>query len=68
MGSSTRKKKEKKKDFQASTRPRGESLFVANLLQKAKLKVGKAKAKPDNFTDTSFKAKCRSDSSFTLVE
>ncbi|KAL2269500.1 hypothetical protein VTJ83DRAFT_1684 [Remersonia thermophila] len=40
MGSSTKKKKEKKKDF-----------------QKPKLKVGKAKAKPSNFTDTSFKAK-----------
>jgi len=40
MGSSTRKKKEKKKDF-----------------QKPKLRVGKAKPKADNFTDTSFKAK-----------
>ncbi|KAL7621098.1 rRNA processing protein [Parahypoxylon ruwenzoriense] len=40
MGSSTKKKKEKKKDF-----------------QKPKLKVGKAKLKPDNFTDTSFKSK-----------
>jgi pre-rRNA-processing protein IPI1 len=27
-------------------------------IQKAKLKVGKAKAKAANFTDTSFKAKC----------
>ena len=41
MGSSTKKKKDKKKDF-----------------QKSKLKVGKAKAKADNFTDTSFKSKC----------
>ena len=40
MGSSNRKKKEKKKDF-----------------QKPKLKVGKAKAKASNFTDTSFKTK-----------
>ncbi|KAF3768717.1 hypothetical protein M406DRAFT_273191 [Cryphonectria parasitica EP155] len=40
MGSSTRKKKEKKKDF-----------------QKAKLKVGKTKAKASNFTDTSFQSK-----------
>ncbi|KAI9056252.1 hypothetical protein LZ554_001179 [Drepanopeziza brunnea f. sp. 'monogermtubi'] len=40
MGSSMRKKREKKKDF-----------------QKAKLRVGKTKAKADNFTDTSFKAK-----------
>ncbi|ROV95347.1 hypothetical protein VSDG_06036 [Cytospora chrysosperma] len=40
MGSSVRKKKEKKKDF-----------------QKPKLKVGKAKAKADNFTDTSFQSR-----------
>ncbi|KAK8193455.1 pre-rRNA-processing protein ipi1 [Phyllosticta capitalensis] len=40
MGSSSKKKKEKQKDF-----------------QKPKLKVGKAKPKADNFTDTSFKAK-----------
>ncbi|KAK4248871.1 Rix1 complex component [Corynascus novoguineensis] len=40
MGSSNKKKKEKKKDF-----------------QKAKLKVGKAKPKAANFTDTSFKSK-----------
>lgn len=40
MGSSDKKKKEKKKDF-----------------QKAKLKVGKAKQKAANFTDTSFRAK-----------
>ncbi|KAL3428573.1 Rix1 complex component [Aspergillus tetrazonus] len=40
MGASTKRKKEKQKDF-----------------QKPKLKVGKAKAKPDNFTDTSFKSK-----------
>ncbi|EKG13748.1 Mg2+ transporter protein CorA-like/Zinc transport protein ZntB [Macrophomina phaseolina MS6] len=40
MGSSAKRKKEKKKDF-----------------QKPKLKVGKAKPKADNFTDTSFKAK-----------
>ncbi|KAK8040534.1 pre-rRNA-processing protein IPI1 [Apiospora marii] len=40
MGSSNRKKAEKKKDF-----------------AKPKLKVGKAKAKPDSFTDTSFKSK-----------
>ncbi|KAL1642901.1 rRNA processing protein [Diplodia intermedia] len=40
MGSSAKRKKEKKKDF-----------------QKPKLKVGKTRPKPDNFTDTSFKAK-----------
>ncbi|CAL5869117.1 uncharacterized protein PFLUO_LOCUS3345 [Penicillium psychrofluorescens] len=40
MGNSTKRKKEKQKDF-----------------KKPKLKVGKAKAKPDNFTDTSFRSK-----------
>ncbi|KAF3482521.1 pre-rRNA-processing protein ipi1 [Arthroderma uncinatum] len=40
MGSSQKKKNEKKKDF-----------------QKTKLKVGKTKAAPSNFTNTSFKSK-----------
>ncbi|KAL9133241.1 MAG: hypothetical protein Q9175_005583 [Cornicularia normoerica] len=40
MGSSAKKKNEKRKDF-----------------KKPKLKVGKARPKSDNFTDTSFKAK-----------
>lgn len=40
MGSSIKKKKEKKKDF-----------------LKPKLKVGKARPKPTNFTDTSFRSK-----------
>ena len=40
MGSSAKKKKDKKKDF-----------------KKPKLKVGKARPKPSNVTDTSFKAK-----------
>ncbi|KAJ5608724.1 Pre-rRNA-processing protein ipi1 [Penicillium herquei] len=40
MGSSTKRKKEKKQDF-----------------QKPKLKVGKARPKPENYTDTSFKSK-----------
>ncbi|KAL8749701.1 MAG: hypothetical protein Q9199_007529 [Rusavskia elegans] len=40
MGSSAKKKKDKKKDF-----------------KKPKLKVGKARPKPANFTDTSFKSK-----------
>ncbi|KAA6413873.1 MAG: Pre-rRNA-processing ipi1 [Lasallia pustulata] len=40
MGSSAKKKKDKKKDF-----------------QKPKLKVGKARPKASNFTDTSFKSK-----------
>ncbi|KAL8784119.1 MAG: hypothetical protein Q9213_004178 [Squamulea squamosa] len=40
MGSSAKKKKDKKKDF-----------------QKPKLKVGKARPKPANFTDTSFRSK-----------
>ena len=41
MGSSAKKRKDKKKDF-----------------QKPKLKVGKARPKPINSTDTSFNAKC----------
>ncbi|KAL8932615.1 MAG: hypothetical protein Q9211_006218 [Gyalolechia sp. 1 TL-2023] len=40
MGSSSKKRKNKKKDF-----------------QKPKLKVGKARPKPANFTDTSFRSK-----------
>ncbi|CAG8884370.1 unnamed protein product [Penicillium nalgiovense] len=40
MGSSSKRRKDKQKDF-----------------QKPKLKVGKTKAKPDNYTDTSFKSK-----------
>ncbi|KAL8683493.1 MAG: hypothetical protein Q9186_000533 [Xanthomendoza sp. 1 TL-2023] len=40
MGSSAKKRKDKKKDF-----------------QKPKLKVGKARPKPTNFTDTSFRSK-----------
>ncbi|KAL8870303.1 MAG: hypothetical protein Q9174_003626 [Haloplaca sp. 1 TL-2023] len=40
MGSSAKKRKDKKKDF-----------------QKPKLKVGKARAKPANFTDTSFRSR-----------
>lgn len=43
MGTSAKRKKEKKKDF-----------------QKPKLKVGKAKPKAANFTDTSFQAKSMS--------
>ena len=42
MGSSSKRKKEKQKDF-----------------QKPKLKVGKTRPKADNFTDTSFKARCK---------
>ena len=62
MGSSARKKKEKKKDFQVSCL-RSRILIVQERVsdpvpaQKTKLKVGKAKPKSDNFTDTSFKAK-----------
>lgn len=56
MGSSAKKEKEKKKDFQVS---HASCLHqsITNSAQKTKLKVGKTKAKPDNFTDTSFRAK-----------
>jgi len=58
MGSSNKKKKEKKKDFQVTSPNRSTENFPDFRLQKAKLKVGKAKAKAANFTDTSFKSKC----------
>lgn len=41
MGTSAKRKKEKKKDF-----------------QKTKLKVGKGAKKPENATNTAFKARC----------
>lgn len=46
MTNSTKKKKEKKQDF-----------------QKQKLKVGKARPKNTNATDTSFAAKCQYENS-----
>lgn len=61
MGSSAKKKKDKKKDFQVNLF--GSSLQNFSLTfpsQKPKLRVGKTKAKADNFTDTSFKSKCTS--------
>jgi hypothetical protein len=65
MGSSAKKKKDKKKDFQVCLRiidALGKSLllFEASLtfVQKPKLRVGKTKPKADNFTDTSFASKC----------
>lgn len=59
MGSSVKKKKEKKKDFKVCMW--GTFLWwydIDKTPQKAKLKVGKARPKPENFTDTSFKSKC----------
>lgn len=58
-GASTRKKREKKKDFQVWTICIIFAIgILLTILQKAKLKVGKTKAKADNFTDTSFKSRC----------
>jgi pre-rRNA-processing protein IPI1 len=59
MGASAKRKKEKQKDFQvrhSSIQENEQTILIES--QKPKLKVGKAKAKPENFTDTSFKAKC----------
>ena len=58
MTSSSKRKKEKKKDFQVR-RPYAVLYFVPNHrpIQKVKLKVGKAKPKPSNYTDTSFSSK-----------
>ena len=56
MGSSAKKKREKKKDFQVfgfSNRPTPR----LRALQKAKLKVGKTKPKATNHTETSFRSK-----------
>lgn len=59
MGSSTRKKKEKAKDFQVCrTIPLQSMAVYSQMLQKPKFKVGKTKAKASNFTDTSFKSRC----------
>ena len=61
MGSSAKKKKDKKKDFQAitSTKTVLHDRWLIVFLQKPKLKVGKARPKASNFTDTSFKSKCK---------
>ena len=59
MGSSVKKKKDKKKDFQVCV-PLQYGILNSLLIsvQKPKLKVGKARPKGTNFTDTSFKSKC----------
>jgi len=59
MGSSARKKAEKKKDFQVDPVPLLNSSANPDISQKPKYKVGKDKPKASNFTDTSFKAKCK---------
>jgi pre-rRNA-processing protein IPI1 len=59
MGASAKRKKEKQKDFQVRRfLTQVIEQLILTELQKPKLKVGKAKAKPENFTDTSFKSKC----------
>ena len=58
MGSSSKKKKDKKKDFQVCPFDMCRNIKALMVSQKPKLKVGKARPKPSNFTDTSFKAKC----------
>ena len=63
MGSSVKKKKDKKKDFQVYLSSSVQALNnLLSLLQKPKLKVGKARPKGTNFTDTSFQSKCMFDS------
>lgn len=69
MGSSTRKKKEKKKDFQVCISVAlvlfQRVICLTRGLQKPKLKVGKTKPKASNFTDTSFQSKCKLSSALT---
>lgn len=60
MGSSSKKRKEKQKDFQVCLLLACTAYEASLTAQKPKLKVGKAKAKPENFTDTSFQSKCMS--------
>lgn len=62
MGSSMRKKREKKRDFNVRYRKSFQSQEhkLIDASWKAKLKVGREKAKAANFTDTSFKSKCTS--------
>jgi pre-rRNA-processing protein IPI1 len=57
MGSSAKKKREKKKDFQVLGKFGNRSTPRLRALQKAKLKVGKTKPKAANHTDTSFRSK-----------
>ncbi len=57
MGSSAKKKKDKKKDFQVRRQQWWSDQVLTEVFQKPKLKVGKARPKPTNFTDTSFKSK-----------
>jgi len=59
MGSSQRKKREKKKDFQVYSLESPKKDALLNMNQKVKLKVGKARPKAANFTDTSFRARCK---------
>lgn len=68
MGSSAKRKKEKQKDFQASAKAEDVVFVMFSIifvscanwvcsLQKTKLRVGKTKPKPDNYTETSFQSK-----------
>lgn len=59
MGSSAKKKAEKKKDFQVlfSHMLWLSECHLLTSYQKPKYKVGKAKPKASNFTDTSFRSK-----------
>lgn len=63
MGSS-KKRKEKAKDFAVSSRRvaawQRRTLVLSATPQKAKLKLGKGKQKAANATDTSFSARCAS--------
>jgi pre-rRNA-processing protein IPI1 len=58
MTSSSKKKREKKKDFQVKGKMRSVDVYESNCPQKPKLKVGKTRPKAANSTDTSFRAKC----------
>lgn len=58
MGSSAKKRKSKKADFHVKLFP---FYFPSTAYdqQKPRFKVGKVRPKPANFTDTSFRSKCK---------
>lgn len=67
MTTSSKKKKDKKKDFQVR-RSHSLRITMSNSRQKPKLRVGKAAPKAANSTSTSFKAKCTTNHKITDAE
>lgn len=66
MPKATRKKKEKQADFVVRNFMSSVPTNIDLKEQKAKLKLGKGKKQASNTTDTSFKARCKSMSSYYM--